>query len=122
MGFRDRTLAGELSGNLIAFLKETQLVYQAKVEDPKVGLGLAVLYLSALAVEPKCLNVNDLYQFYSDELKSLSPVWGGLLEQALQGNLPVIRDLATLPADELRDVTSFLDNDLYKENGRYVRS
>jgi hypothetical protein len=122
MGFRDHIPAADLFSNLVAFLKETQLVYQTKVEDPKVGLGLAILYLSALAVEPKSLNPNDLWQIYTDDIKNLSPVWGNLLEQTLQGNLPVIRDSSTLPADELKVVISFLDADLYKENGRYVRS
>jgi hypothetical protein len=120
-GFQDHTPAQKLCTNLIVLLKETQLVYQAKIEDPKAGLGISVLYLSALAVCPNCLDPNDLWRIYSDDVKVLSPLWGRLLEQALQGNLPIIRDAHTLPADELKQVISYLDTDLKKENGRYVR-
>jgi len=78
VGFRDQTPQDKIFTNLVAQLKETQFVNQIKIEDPKTGLALAILYLSALAVRPDCLNLDDLWQIFSDDLKMLSPspFWG----------------------------------------------
>lgn len=121
IGFRDQTPSQDLFINLVAHLKETQLLNQIKLADTKASLGVAILYLTILAVRPDALAAGDLWQIYNDELKSLSPFWGNLLEQTLQGNLPSIRDSHALPSAELNQVTSFLDMDLLKEGGRYVR-
>jgi hypothetical protein len=121
-GFQDHTSVHKLFSHLIILLKGTQLVYQVKIDDPGTGLGLSILYLSAMAVRPGCLDPNDLWQIHADSIKTLSPLWGRLLDQALQGNLPVIRDSHTLPAEELKQVVAYLDADFTKENGRYART
>lgn len=120
-GLRDRTPQDRIFNNLVVQLRETQFVNQIKIEDPKIGLAIAILYLSALAVRPDCLNPNDLWRIYSDDIKILSPLWGGLLEQTLQGNLPIIRTSHKLPVEELNQIISYLDIDFGRESGRYIR-
>lgn len=90
--------------------------------DPETRLGLSIFYLSALAARPGCLVSTDLWQLRVDSLPVSAPIWSKLAERVREGHPVRIRRQRDLPADELRTITAWLEDDLRRDGGRFVRS
>jgi hypothetical protein len=103
-------------------LTHTAFVSQIKPKEPEARLGLAILYASALAARPGCLPAGDLWALRVEEFVAQAPVWTGLINHILQGQPPKIRRSQDLPQDELRRTAEWIENDLNREGGRFVRS
>jgi|GEM_PF-5618027 len=106
----------------INILADGLLASLISVDEPAPRLGLSIFYVGALAIRPGCVAANDLWRFRTDAYASQAPLWTGLIERVMQGGQPNLRRGQDLPADELKRVTNWLDDDLKREAGRFVRS